>query len=51
MTALNDLKLDHLWVVHAGERRFPIKEDITALPLTEVADKPWEQLTSPNSRA
>ena len=43
MTALSDLKLDHLWVVHAGDRRFPVKEDITALPLTAVAGRPWEK--------
>jgi predicted AAA+ superfamily ATPase len=42
MTALADLELDHLWVVHAGERRFPIKENITALPLSAVPDRPWE---------
>jgi hypothetical protein len=42
LSALADLQLDHLWVVHAGDRRFPIKQDITALPLSAVGERPWE---------
>lgn len=34
--ALDDLKLRHLWVIHAGRDRFPMDEAITAWPLREV---------------
>jgi uncharacterized protein len=32
-TAIDDLKLDHLWVVHAGTHTFPLDERITAWSL------------------
>jgi predicted AAA+ superfamily ATPase len=35
--AMRDLKLEHLYVVHPGEHRWPLGERITALPLREVA--------------
>lgn len=35
-TALGDLGLRHIYVVHPGEARFPLHERITALPVTEV---------------
>jgi len=34
--ALDDLKLEHLWVVYPGTRRYPLAEKITALPLREI---------------
>lgn len=34
--ALEDLKLDHLWVVYPGTLRYPMTEKITALPLREI---------------
>lgn len=34
--ALDDLKLEHLWVVYPGTLRYPIADRITALPLREV---------------
>jgi predicted AAA+ superfamily ATPase len=34
--ALEDLQLEHLWVVYPGTRRYPITEKITALPLREI---------------
>jgi predicted AAA+ superfamily ATPase len=34
--ALEDLQLEHLWVVNPGTRRYPITEKITALPLREI---------------
>jgi len=37
-SALADLRLDHLWVVHAGATTFPLGERITALPLTSIGD-------------
>lgn len=35
--ALDDLKLEHLWVVYPGTRRYPMTEHISALPLTEIS--------------
>lgn len=35
-SALSSLELDHLFVVHAGSRRFTLDSDITALPAREV---------------
>lgn len=35
--ALNDLGLDHLFVVHPGEQRFPLAERVTAIPLSDIA--------------
>jgi hypothetical protein len=34
--ALENLQLEHLWVVYPGTRRYPITEKITALPLREI---------------
>ena len=34
--ALEDLKLEHLWVVYPGTLRYPMTEKITALPLREI---------------
>lgn len=34
--ALADLRLDHLWVVYPGQHRFPMHEQITAIPITEL---------------
>ena len=33
---LDDLKLEHLWVVYPGPLRYPMSEKITALPLREI---------------
>jgi len=33
-----DLQLDHLWVLHPGVHRFPLEEDITAIPLARVRE-------------
>ena len=38
--AQETLKLEHLYVVHAGEHRFPLDDAITALPLDHV----WSDL-------
>lgn len=35
--AIEDLNLDHLWVVYPGNQSYPLAENITALPLTELA--------------
>lgn len=34
--ALSDLALEHLYVVHPGPHRFPLDENITALPLQDL---------------
>lgn len=34
--ALEDLKLEHLWVIYPGTRRYPLTENMTALPLREI---------------
>ncbi len=39
-TALDDLSLDHLWVVYPGRHRYPVDERITAWPLEAVGDLP-----------
>lgn len=35
-SARESLRLDHLWVVHAGPHRFAMAEDMTALPAEDV---------------
>lgn len=35
--AIEDLQLDHLWVLYPGNRTYPIAHNITAIPLTELA--------------
>ncbi|MCS6996857.1 MAG: ATP-binding protein [Casimicrobiaceae bacterium] len=37
--ALEDLALDHLYVVHPGEHEFPLDATITALPLPRVIEQ------------
>jgi len=32
--AIQDLKLDHLWVIYPGKEKYPVNEKITVLPLT-----------------
>ena len=36
--AKEELRLDHLWVVHPGEHGFPMEPGITAVPLTLLGD-------------
>ena len=33
---MEDLGLEHLWVLYPGDRAYPLTDDITALPLKEV---------------
>jgi predicted AAA+ superfamily ATPase len=37
-TAIADLELDHLYVIHAGERSFALDRGITAVPLVRLLD-------------
>lgn len=39
-TAQADLKLAHLYVIHAGKHQFPMEAGITAVPLSEVPALP-----------
>ena len=39
-SALLDLKLDRLFVVHTGERRFSLAPRVEAIPLTQIAADP-----------
>lgn len=41
-TAFKDLKLDHLYVVYPGTRRFPLVENMSALPLREASQLTFE---------
>ncbi len=34
--ALQDLNLDHLWVIYPGEHRYPVHQKITVLPITQI---------------
>ena len=34
--AIHDLRLDHLYVIHPGEMRFPLDDGITAMPAREI---------------
>ena len=36
--ALADLRLDHLYVIHAGAHQFPMRERVTAVPWTKLLD-------------
>jgi hypothetical protein len=35
---MEDLKLEHLWVVYAAALGYPIADRVTALPLREVGN-------------
>ncbi|MBD3236559.1 MAG: DUF4143 domain-containing protein, partial [Candidatus Eisenbacteria bacterium] len=39
-SALEDLGLEHLWVIHPGPRRFPADARITMWPAAELAELP-----------
>lgn len=45
-SALDDLELDHLWVLYPGDRSYPLAENITVLPLAQLV-KGWEYPASP----
>lgn len=36
--ALNDLQLDHLWIIYPGRHSFPADDKITVCPLSEVTE-------------
>ncbi len=41
--ALEDLALDHLWIIYPGKHTYPVHEKITVLPLRDVADLPGSE--------
>lgn len=47
--ALSDLKLDHLWVVYPGDKRYLLDEKIEVLPVTSLADANVWQSVAPNT--
>ncbi len=36
--ALNDLELEHLWVVYPGHEAYPLDDRISVLPITDIQD-------------
>lgn len=38
---IDDLKLEHLWVVYPGDKRYPLHPKITVLPLADVGNE-WQ---------
>ena len=36
--ALQDLKLDRLWIVYPGDRSYPLRDEVEALPLRAVGE-------------
>ena len=34
--ALNDLELEHLWVVYPGDEAYPLDDRISVLPITDI---------------
>lgn len=40
--ALEDLRLDHLWVMYPGIHRYPVHEKITVWPLRDIAALPGQ---------
>jgi len=38
--ALDDLALDHLWIIYPGQHAYPVHEQITVWPLREIAALP-----------
>lgn len=41
-SALADLDLDHLWIVHPGPHSYPVSEKISALALRDIASLPGQ---------
>jgi len=40
LVALEDLKLEYLWIVYPGEQEYSVDEKITVCPLREIAGLP-----------
>jgi predicted AAA+ superfamily ATPase len=34
--ALNELKLEHLFVIYPGSKAYPLKDKITVIPLSQI---------------
>jgi hypothetical protein len=48
--ALQDLKLDQLWVVYPGERRYTLHERVTALPFDALLKMEGRELFQAGKR-
>lgn len=33
---MNNLGLDHLWIIYPGEHEYPVDEKVTVLPLSRI---------------
>jgi hypothetical protein len=49
--AIEDLSLDHVWVIYPGERSYPVREDITVWPVRDTAALPAALRAMGRSRA
>ena len=47
--AIDDLGLEHLWVVYPGSVRYPLTDRITALPLVEVNEIVFRSRNAPSA--
>jgi len=36
--ALEDLGLEHLWIIYPGDQKYPLDEKITVIPLDELSN-------------
>jgi len=34
--SLNDLKLNHVWVIYPGDKKYPLSPEVSVLPLKDV---------------
>jgi hypothetical protein len=48
-SALSDLKLDHIWVVYPGDKRYLLDEKIEVLPVTSLTDVNAWRSVGPNT--
>jgi hypothetical protein len=36
LSAIEDLSLEHLWIIYPGDKSYPLTPNITAIPLIET---------------
>jgi len=46
-SAVKELNLDHLWVVHPGVHEFPMDQGITALPMQRLGQAARQSIERP----
>jgi len=47
--ALEDLELEHIWVVYPGEHRFPIDKKVSAFPFRDLPSLSKELTKKPKA--